>query len=333
VGGHHAGLHDSGGLQSLVEDPKYALVSRLAEVISSFEREISSIPSDSVDPPFAQDELRCEFYIRMLFSCLTDADYLDTECFEAGNERPVIRLKQICDTLISRLKVDERDGKPHKGLVNAARHGVFERCLQVAEQKTGFFSLTVPTGGGKTLSGMTFALEHARRNDLRRVIVVIPYLSIIEQNATEYRRVLDPANEGIVIEHHSAVKVPECGEGRKRSAIELAAENWDAPVILTTSVQFIESLFANRGSKCRKLHNIARSVVVMDEVQTVPTRILNPLLSVLRELKQNYGVSFLFTTATQPAFRQGIALTEGFAANELIEVSGTPQEPLICLVS
>jgi CRISPR-associated endonuclease/helicase Cas3 len=151
---------------------------------------------------------------------------------------------------------------------------------------------------------------------------VIPYLSIIEQNAAQYRRIFDPEAKGIVIEHHSSVKVADdANEERKRSPLEYAAENWDAPVVVTTSVQFIESLFANRPSRCRKLHNIAGSVVIFDEVQTLPTHLLNPLLNVLRELGHSYGVSFVFSTATQPAFRKSNSVIEGFEKDEITEIT------------
>jgi CRISPR-associated endonuclease/helicase Cas3 len=212
--------------------------------------------------------------------------------------------------------------------LNAARNRVFEWCLEKARKPPGFFSLTVPTGGGKTLSSMAFALAHARRHGLRRIIVVIPFLSIIEQNAAVYRTVFDPEEQGIIVEHHSAV--PEKGKenDEEKSSISQplrrAAENWDAPIIITTSVQFIETLLANQPSKCRKLHNICRSVVIFDEVQTLPAHLLNPIMDVFRELKTNYGVSFVFSSATQPAFRKSPSLTNGFDTNEMVEIVEEP---------
>jgi len=319
IAGHHAGLHNLHQLQSLVEDPKYNVGSRLPLLRQRFQDAIGEIPRTVALPPFIEqgNPWGLEFYIRMVLSCLVDADYLDS----SGQTRSVIRLAGICDTLLKRV-IKERNSKPTDGTVNQVRHEVFARCLEKAGMHQGFFSLTVPTGGGKTLSGMAFALAHAQRWGLQRVIVVIPYLSIIEQNAGEYRRVLDADKQGIVVEHHSAVPLPDDHEQRNRSPLELAAENWDAPVIVTTSVQFIESLFASFPAKCRKLHNIARSVVIMDEVQTLPSHLLNPLLNVLRELKENYGVSFLFMTATQPAFRHNpIYLSEGFKTGEVTEIT------------
>ena len=216
------------------------------------------------------------------------------------------------------------NGKTNPGSerVNEIRHRIFDQCLNSAEHEQGFYSLTVPTGGGKTLSSMAFALAHANRWDLQRVIVVIPYLSIIEQNAAEYRRILDPGNKGLVVEHHSAVPVKEDDEDRPSTSVQRATENWDAPVMVTTSVQFIESLFASSPSKCRKLHNVARSVVVMDEVQTLPMHLLEPLLNVLRQLQRNYGTTFLFLTATQPGFRHdAVNLSEGFKPGEVQEIT------------
>jgi CRISPR-associated endonuclease/helicase Cas3 len=204
---------------------------------------------------------------------------------------------------------------------------VFEAAIQRAADRPGFFSMTVPTGGGKTLSAMAFALAHARAHNLRRVIVVIPFLSIIEQNAAIYRRVL---GDDVVVENHSAVRVPDedvhdsSSERAERMALELAAENWDSPVVVTTSVQFVESLLARQPSRCRKLHNIARSVVIFDECQALPGHLLNPTLSVLRELVRTWGVSILLCSATQPGFRQSPGLVEGLAAEEIREIAPSP---------
>lgn len=324
--GHHAGLHDSSTLQSLIADPKYGLDRRLKDVRKIFEAEIGKIPSNIPDPDFVRDRLLgCEYYVRMLLSCLVDADCLDTEKACTGRSRDSIVLSDGLKDLLIRRVSAERASKSHDGTVNEIRHRLFEQCLAAAQKPPGFFTLTVPTGGGKTLSSMAFALAHARAHNLRRVIVVIPYLSIIEQNAADYRRVLDPDNVGMLVEHHSAVGTG-CDENSDRSAVELeaglATENWDAPVIVTTSVQFIESLLANRPSTCRKLHNIARSVVVLDEVQTLPIHLLAPVLSVCRELKEQYGTSFVFSTATQPAFRRSSGLPDGFGSDETVEIAG-----------
>lgn len=326
IAGHHAGLHNVSQLQNLVGDPRYNTESELPVLRSRFGDTVGDIPGAITSPPFleAGGALSYEFYVRMLFSCLVDADYMDTGEFYAGPAPQPFRLAEICEKLLNSL-IKDCDSRDKAGLVNQIRRTVFARCLEKAEMPQGCFSLTVPTGGGKTLSGMAFALAHAKRWGLKRVIVVIPYLSIIEQNAAEYRRVFDPEGRGVVIEHHSAAPFTEEEEGRNRSPQELAAENWDAPVIVTTSVQFVESLFASSPTRCRKLHNIARSVVVLDEVQTLPLHLLNPLLNVFRELRENYGVSFLFMTATQPAFRHHtVSLPNGFRPGEVTEITEKP---------
>lgn len=328
VAGHHAGLHDVHELQTLVEGATYRTEERVPVLIERFEQELERIPDQIGEPPFAADnEHSAEFYIRMLFSILADADFLDTEAHYKSTSRLSFELHAA--ELLQRLIAD-KESKSREGELNAIRNLIFQQCLDKAKESPGFFSLTVPTGGGKTLAGMAFALAHATQpqHQLRRIIVVIPYLSIIEQNAAQYRRILDPEKQGIVIEHHSAVNVPEDkGESRPKAPFEkhpdeYAAENWDAPIIVTTSVQFIESLFANRTSRCRKLHNIAHSVVIFDEVQTLPSHLLNPLLNVFRELRDHYGVSFVFSTATQPAFQhRPLSLTEGFKKGEIQEIT------------
>jgi len=323
IAGHHAGLHDRGNLQNLVDDPKYKASERLQLLIQQYEKSIGPLPAAVKPPPFAQrNDCTMEFYTRMIFSCLVDADFLDTEEHYQGARNSGVQLAEINDKLLARL-FEKRRTLPVEGAVNLIRNTIFERCIECARHPQGFFSLTVPTGGGKTLSGMAFALVHAKKHCLRRVIVVIPYLSIIEQNAGEYRRVLDPEDCGIVVEHHSSVIVAARTEDERPSTAELAAENWDAPIIVTTSVQFIESLFSSSPSKCRKLHNIVGTVVILDEVQTLPTHLLQPLLSVLRELKENYGVTFVFSTATQPAFKYSQFLKEGFKADEVTELTQT----------
>lgn len=319
IAGHHAGLHDLSQLQELVAHEKYQARERLPQLRERFESENVALAEKITEPAFAKTtKSRAEFYIRMLFSTLVDADFLDTEAHYTGTLRETITFEP--DELLRQL-IAEKETKSSGGELNSLRNQIFQHCLDAAEARPGFFSLTVPTGGGKTLAGMAFALAHARRHALRRVIVVIPYLSIIEQNAAQYRGIFDPEGRGVVVEQHSAVVVPADQEGRQRSPLEYATENWDAPVIVTTSVQFIESLFANKTSRCRKLHNVARSVVIFDEVQTLPTHLLNPLLNVLRELRDSYGVSFVFSTATQPAFRKSLSLPEGFAENEVSEIT------------
>lgn len=339
IAGHHAGLHDLCQLKELVNKPGYSMKENLPLIKARFESEIGVIPK-TLAMPFitksGRDKLKIEFATRMLFSMLVDADFLDTETHYQAKPRIKVPRLDITELLTRLQKAKEKKSLLAQKLgkdiqLLELRNSIYQQCLKSAEKELGFFSLTVPTGGGKTLSGMAFALQHAAVHNLRRIIVVIPYLSIIEQNATEYRQILDPNREGIVIENHSSVVIPtevaeekEKTEAKRRSPLVLAAENWDAPIIVTTAVQFIESLFSNRPSRCRKLHNIANSVVLFDEVQTLPPHLLEPLFNVLRGLKENYRVSFVFSSATQPAFREQYNLKNGFKKTEIQEIVDNP---------
>jgi CRISPR-associated endonuclease/helicase Cas3 len=326
VYGHHAGLPDWDGHKDWATAAEAAteIALRAAEAIGF------SLPGKLTQPfPLPPGDehsrRRFEFWTRVLFSALVDADRVETERFYTGGRPDGPRL-DTCRAveLLNKLHAAraEKSKKAAEGKSDpkllALRNRIYDECVRTAERDRGFFELTVPTGGGKTLSGMAFALAHAKRHGLRRVIVVIPYLSIIEQNAREYQSALGSEN---VVEHHSAVAEQEVGgigvEPTRRSAAELATENWDAPVILTTSVQFLETLLEASPRRCRKLHNVARSIVLFDEAQALPTNILNPLVSVFRELVETFGCSIVFSTATQPAFRCGTGLTEGLKPEEL----------------
>ena len=233
----------------------------------------------------------------MLYSCLVDADYIDTETFMngdagRGNYEP---LSALCDKLtayISKWNNPTRE-------IDILRQKILNSCIEKASAPRGIFSLTVPTGGGKTVASMAFALNHAVANSMKRIIYVIPYTSIIEQNAKVFRDILGQEN---VVEHHSSVSYElseNADELEYRSA--LATENWDAPVIVTTAVQFFESLYANRSSKCRKLHNIANSVIIFDEAQMIPSNNLRPCVAAIAELVRAYNATAVLCTATQPA--------------------------------
>lgn len=237
------------------------------------------------------------FYIRMLYSCLVDADYIDTETFMngdagRGNYEP---LSALCDKLtayISKWNNPTRE-------IDILRQKILNSCINNSGNPRGMFTLTVPTGGGKTVASMAFALNHAAANSMKRIIYVIPYTSIIEQNAKVFRDILGQEN---VVEHHSQVShelSEDADELEYRSA--LATENWDAPVIVTTAVQFFESLYANRSSKCRKLHNIANSVIIFDEAQMIPSNNLRPCVAAIAELVRAYNATAVLCTATQPA--------------------------------
>lgn len=293
IAGHHGGLPDGLSTDS-------CLRSRLAKAIPDYGR----CPKDLIVPrsltlPITpvKDRAGLQFslFIRMLYSCLVDADFLDTEAFvdaakhqSRGGYRP---LKELAPPFFT--KLEELKSKAPVSEVNHQRELILQQCLKAAEWEPGLFSLTVPTGGGKTLSSMAFALRHALKHGLSRVIYVIPFTSIIEQNAAVFRSMI---GADAVLEHHSNFE-PAAEDHRSR----LAAENWDAPIIVTTNVQFFESLFANRSSCCRKLHNIAGSVVILDEVQTLPAPYLLPCLEVLRELAATYRTSVVLCSATQPA--------------------------------
>ena len=247
-----------------------------------------------------------EFWIRFVFSALVDADFLDTEeFFEKGKRTEATLGFDAIPALRERLDrgLGEVAAKAEPTKVNTMRSEVLGACRAAASRPPGSFSLTVPTGGGKTLSAMAFALHHAERHGLRRVVAVIPYTSIIEQNAAVYRGILGDHN---VIEHHSNLD-PETETSRNK----LASENWDAPIIVTTGVQFFESLFANRSSRCRKLHNLSRSVVLLDEAQMFPPGFLLAILDGLRELVTNFGCSIVLSTATQPALTRRDSLPQG----------------------
>lgn len=332
IAGHHAGLHDCSDLQQLVCGNKFKADQRFAKLLclAEDEKEIGTLP-EFVPAPLDDEESakrRYEFMTRMLLSIIVDADRLDTERWEREQkvgqswQRTTIRFE--AEELLQELhkaRSDKARDRPKDDL-NKLRNTIFDTCLEKgASSLPGFFTLTAPTGGGKTLSSMAFALSHAKRHDLRRIIVVIPYLSIIEQNAREYREVFGLDQ---VIEHHSAIELPQrkdADDPAEASDMEKAMENWDAPIIVTTSVQFLETLFAASPGKTRKLHNIARSVVIFDEVQTLPTHLLEPTLDVLREMKDNYGVSFLFCSATQPAFKKSANLKHGFDPDEMREIA------------
>jgi CRISPR-associated endonuclease/helicase Cas3 len=254
-----------------------------------------------------ENELRRELRLRMLFSALVDADYIDTER-HFDSEKSSVRgqwtrpsdLWAIFRSSQLRMMWQNRNGN-----VNQIRKQVYLSCVETGKQSPGVFRLTVPTGGGKTRSGLGFALSHAVANKIhgfRRIIVALPYTSIIDQNARVYR---DIFGDHFVLEHHSQYEIPD-EEKQDETYLRqrLAAENWDFPLIVTTTAQLFESLFSNKPSRCRKLHNIAHSILILDEVQTLPPELLEPTMDVLRTLVDEYGVTLVLSTATQPAFDQ-----------------------------
>lgn len=301
VAGHHGGLMNLSDLKTwLSERNTSSYVQEVLQEIST--QGFNLTPSTELTPPsFIEDGFDAEFFIRMLFSTLVDADFLDTEDhFNPDNKAKRGNFPSLSN-LWQRFENDQNKitGKSDDQL-NIIRNDVYLDCIKASELSPGFFRLTVPTGGGKTRSGMAFGLRHAITHGMGRVIFAIPYTSIIEQTADVYR---DIFGKEAVLEHHSAVayddELDNIDDGT--SWARLASQNWDAPIIVTTTVQLFESLLSNKTSKCRKLHNIANSVIVLDEVQTLPTKLLAPILDVLRQLVNHYGVTVVFCTATQPA--------------------------------
>lgn len=321
IAGHHAGLADwqtdTAGRKSLV----YRL--QKDELLRSVLE--SNIPQEITQQSLPKQIFRTKeghaLWIRMLYSCIVDADFLDTEAFlepdKSKTRKGYPSLNELLLLFESYMvtKQSEADDTP----VNKRRAEILKQCIAKSAHDPAIFTLSVPTGGGKTLSSMAFALNHAFKFGKRRIIYVIPYTSIIEQTADQFRQIFKDA----VIEHHSNVNVSD--EGHETARSRLACENWDAPVIVTTSVQFFESLFANRSSRCRKLHNIANSVVVLDEVQLLPPEYLNPILHTMKELHKNYGVSFVLSTATQPAFGEHKSFDFHFEGlGETVEIMENP---------
>ena len=244
------------------------------------------------------------FLTRMIFSCLVDADFRDTENFYATAEGKTVdrdwpMLPEVVDQLRDSLN-DHLAGFDSKGKVNRLRREILEHVRAQAHCSPGLFSLNVPTGGGKTLTSLAFALDHAKAHGLERIVYAIPFTSVIDQTAAIFRKVL---GNGVVLEHHSAIDETRFTKREGGDKLRLAMEDWTAPIVVTTNVQLFESLFSHRPSRCRKLHNLARSVIVLDEAQTIPLHVLRPSVAAIDELARNYGSSIVLCTATQPALK------------------------------
>lgn len=306
IAGHHAGLQDIQDLKGRLDRKREKLEEVKYGGAPNFflkndqTKELS--PPDffnSISEP-GRYKLSYEFWVRMLYSALTDADFLDAENFFSelkATERgrsfhpPFGELWKKLE-----MHMQARQQIPPDSPVNRIRREIFKACVAAGNEAPGIFSLTAPTGGGKTLAAMGFALKHILRHNLRRIVVVLPFTTIIEQNAKVYKKIFGDDN---VLEHHSNL-APE----KETFWNQLASENWDAPIIVTTNVQFFESLLANRSSGCRKLHNIPGSVIIFDEVQAFPVHHLSTILDLLNELVERYKVTILLSTATQPALKE-----------------------------
>lgn len=305
---HHGGLkHWQGTFLPWLEEnralpgPARALEALRAEMPDLTDQAAPALPSLATPED-------AELFLRLTYSALVDADSLDTEAHKLVGLSPV-RGKDVAladlwehyeEFLASQPTVPE-------STVNRVRKEVHEACLAAAQESRGIFRLTVPTGGGKTRSAMAFALRHGIEHGLRRIVVAVPFTTITQQTAGVYREIF--GDDRVVLEHHAAATEgagPAGGDedGFSEEAVwqRLAAENWDAPVIVTTTVQLFESLFSNRRGKTRKLHNLANSVIILDEVQALPAGLLSPILDGLRQLTDHYGASVVLSTATQPAF-------------------------------
>lgn len=321
IAGHHAGLHNrlpdpgiSGSLSDRLKKQEF-----LDKIRSKFPFDF--LKKVDLNPPTGKqlDLKQIHLWIRMLFSCLVDADYLDTERFmnpESFERRGKYDALSVLNERFKIFMNGITKSAPNTK-VNSIRNKILNDCIESGNLKPGFFSITVPTGGGKTLSSMAWALVHALKYNKSRIIFAIPYTSIITQTAQIYRSIFGDDN---VIEHHSNIDDDLNSQKQK-----LATENWDAPIIVTTNVQLFESLFANKTSRCRKLHNIVNSIIILDEAQMLPPEFLNPILTTLKGLVDNYSVSILFSTATQPALTgriggNGHFAFEGIPVNSVREI-------------
>jgi len=332
VVGHHGGLPAGSELKGKLHEwgqPESHVHEALAAALAGLSPAVLASPGRLPLPLWVRSSHETEFFVRMLFSCLVDADCLDTEAHfnpDKADRRgdSAMDLRPLWERYAAHqeaLIVSARGTSP----VNVVRERIYWRALEVARESPGLFRLTVPTGGGKTLVGLGFALRHALEHGQRRVIFAVPYTSITEQTAAVYRGIFG-ADSGVVLEHHSAVAARDSDEMPDATELwrRLASENWDAPVVVTTTVQLFESLLGRGTGACRKLHNVANSVVVLDEAQSLPPHLLTPLLDVLRELVTNYRVSVVICTATQPAF-EAVPGFSGFAAGAR-EIAPNPPE-------
>ncbi len=308
VAGHHSGLMD---FTNGVDEPGDAtLRARMKKKIPDYQAFRNEMNLErALEIPalkFIKEEsmFQRSFLIRMLYSCLVDADFLDTEAFMSTEKKPR-GLNESWQTLNDRLK-KKTDGflkRNPQQEIGKKRNEILGSCLKMGKiSDKGLFTLTVPTGGGKTISSLAFAMEQVKKNRMKRIIYVIPFTSIIDQTVEEFQAILGKDN---VLAHHSHVSYDDAKEltTQEITAKKLACENWDAPVVVTTNVQFFESLFGSQSSQCRKLHNIAESVIILDEAQMLPQEYLIPCVHAIAELIRNYRCSAVLCTATQPALR------------------------------
>lgn len=349
IAGHHAGLADGAGSGHgravLNERLKEAFGTDIPALDPIWQAEIGGLPEKlaATSPVLPKiKELHAfshALYTRMLYSCLVDADFLDTEkfylCLEKqtparGGYPSLEQLQQRFQAFLDAFRqktaqnqVDTPEQQRNAGL-NRLRSEILDHAVAQSGLPPGLFTLTVPTGGGKTFTSMAFALKHALSHGLRRVIYVIPFTSIIEQNAAEFKKAFGDLGEAAVLEHHSTFNDETIQDRNSRDKLRRASENWDMPIVVTTAVQFFESLFADRSSRCRKLHNITGSVIILDEAQMLPPKLLQPILAAIDELARNYRCTVVLCTATQPALHKVHYFQETFAG--LRELAPNPPE-------
>lgn len=300
IAGHHGGLMDHQKLRQKLSEWKSSGTSEFA---LPPEAEPWTAVQSPTFPPETMTRLGTEFFTRMVFSALVDADFLDTERHFDPDAAASRTQGMEMEELWARFRAFHSSLPAGKGRVSEVRTAVYSDCLEAAASDQGVFRLTVPTGGGKTLSSMAFALKHAIQHNLERIIVAVPFTTITEQTADVYRSAFGiQAESPAVLEHHSAVD-PTRTDDQTRAGLwsRLAAENWDAPIIVTTTVQLFDSIFARRTGKCRKVHRLASSVLILDEAQALPPHVLDPILDALRRLSSFYKTSVVLCTATQPA--------------------------------
>ena len=316
ISGHHRGLYNYGGLETNLDDIETkdrckkaeGALSELMSEVQNWAKEHGA-RTESYLRKLAnrvEEEEQAQALIRLLFSCLVDADFLDTEAFmdEERKERRHEATSGYAPRKVLRYRLTKHmEGFSTEGKINEARRAFLNQCREHGRTcPKGYYSLFLPTGGGKTLSSMAWALETALNHKTQRIIYVIPYTSIITQTAGIFREIFGEEN---VLEHHSDISFSgdeATQEAERYEHTRLLAENWDAPIIVTTNVQFFESLFSHKVSRSRKVHSIANSVVVFDEVQMFPTEFLHPMLRLLEDLRWIYGTQLLFCSATLPPF-------------------------------
>lgn len=313
---HHTGLHDYIDAEDILK--KKQLPSEINKEDISIDSGTLRKELRNLFSKYGVDIKHLHHLSRMLFSCLVDADRLDTERFmneelwrKRGSTSTLAELLPKLESFIQRLQSESDDT-----YVNRIRKKVSERCSVTSSGNKGFYSLTVPTGGGKTLSSMLWAMKHAVRHSMKHIIIAIPYTSIIVQTASILKNIFGEKN---VLEHHSNFNPDDITNEEVREKAMLATENWDYPIIVTTNVQLFESMFSNKPSACRKLHNIVNSVIILDEVQTLPADFLQPVINAMKAYHALFGVSFLFTTASQPVLSGTVEGTNPQAKLEGIE--------------